>query len=215
MPLFAPALCECGEHIDPLGLHFASCIKVNARTLLHNALRDCFYGSLHHILRDLPSHQVALLISDKMSKSSTYIHHWYPLKQTAPAIHERQAPYGYRPTLIAPSKSPDILVAFFSAPHRPVFGDFVFSSPRLSDKTCHSQAAQVACNSKHADYSGPQNIMTIQVMFSFPSLLNALDICTPRLLASLKLFWRNAPVPLCNQAPNLVSFTLLDTQSLT
>ena len=57
------------------------------------------------------------------------------------------------PSLIAPSKSPDILVAFFSAPHRPVFGDFVFSSPRSSDKTCHSQAAQVACNSKHADYS--------------------------------------------------------------
>ena len=153
MPLFAPALCECGEHIDPLGLHFASCVKVNARNLLHNALRDCFYGSLHHILRDLPSHQVALLISDKMSKSSTYIHHWYPLKQTAPVIHERQAPYGQRPSLIAPSKSPDILVAFFSAPHRPVFGDFVFSSPRSSDKTCHSQAAQVACNSKHADYS--------------------------------------------------------------
>jgi hypothetical protein len=153
MPLFPPALCECGEHADPLGLHFASCIKINARNLLHNALRDCFYGSLHHLLRDLPSHHVALLISDKMSKASTYIHHWYPLKDTAPTIHERQAPYGVRPSLIAPSKSPDILVAFFAAPHRPIFGDFVFASPRASDKTCHSQAAQVACNSKLADYS--------------------------------------------------------------
>ena len=153
MPLFPPALCECGEHVDPLGLHYASCIKINSRNLLHNALRDCFYGALHHILRDLPSHNVALLISDKMSKSSTYIHHWYPLKDNAPVIHERQAPYGSRPSLIAPSKSPDILVAFFNAPHRPLFGDFVFSSPRTSDRTSHSQAAQVACNSKHSDYS--------------------------------------------------------------
>ncbi len=42
---------------------------------------------------------------------------------------------------------------FFNAPHRPLFGDFVFSSPRSSDKTTHSQAAQVACNAKHADYA--------------------------------------------------------------
>jgi hypothetical protein len=55
--------------------------------------------------------------------------------------------------LLLPQAKARILVAFFSAPHRPVFGDFVFSSPRSSDKTCHSQAAQVACNSKHADYS--------------------------------------------------------------
>jgi hypothetical protein len=150
MPLFPPALCECGEHVDPLGLHFASCIRINARNLLHNALRDCFYGSLHHILLDLSSHHVALLVSDKMSKSSTYIHHWYPLKANAPVIHERRIPYGVRPALIAPSKSPDILVSFFSAPHRPIFGDFVFASPRASDNTCHSQAAQVACNSKHS-----------------------------------------------------------------
>jgi hypothetical protein len=153
MPLFPPAHCECGEHVDPLGLHFASCIKINARNLLHNALRDCFYGSLHHILRDLPAHHVALLISDKMSKSSTYIHHWYPLKDTAPVIRERQVPYGLRPALTAPSKSPDILVSFCSSPNRPIFGDFVFASPRESDKTRHSQAAQVACNSKHSDYS--------------------------------------------------------------
>ena len=153
LPLFPPALCECGEHVDPLGLHYASCIKINARNLLHNALRDCVYGSLHRIVRDLPAHNAALLASDKLSKSSTYIHHWYPLKDNAPVIHERQAPYGVRPLLVAPSKSPDILVAFFNAPHKPLFGDFVFSSPRASDKTTHSQAAQVACNSKHADYS--------------------------------------------------------------
>ncbi len=66
-------------------------------------------------------------------------------------IHERQTPYGARP--IAPSKSPDILVAFFNASHKPLFGDFVFASPRASDKTTHSQAAKVACNTKHADYS--------------------------------------------------------------
>jgi hypothetical protein len=153
MPLFPPSTCECGEHVDPLGLHYASCIKVNARNLLHNALRDCFYGSLHRILRDLPAHNAALLVSDKVSKASTYIHHWYPLKENAPIIHERQAPYGVRPLLVAPSKSPDILVAFFDAPHRPLFGDFVFASPRASDKTTHSQAAQIACNTKHADYS--------------------------------------------------------------
>ena len=153
MPLFPPALCECGEHVDPLGLHYASCIRINSRNLLHNALRDCFYGSLHRILRDLPVHNAALLVSDKLSKSSTYINHWYPLKENAPTIRERQIPYGSRPSLIAPSKSPDILVAFFNAPHRPLFGDFVFASPRASDKTTHSQAAQVACNSKHADYS--------------------------------------------------------------
>jgi hypothetical protein len=92
-------------------------------------------------------------VSDKTSKSSTYIHHWYPLKDSASSIFERQVPYNTRPTLSAPSKSPDILVSFYSAPQRPLFGDFVFSSPRLSDKTTHSQAAQVACNVKHADYS--------------------------------------------------------------
>jgi hypothetical protein len=153
MPLFPPAFCDCGEFVDPLGLHYASCLKVNARNLLHNALRDCFYGSFHRIARDLPSHNVALLASDKVSKASTYIHHWYPLKDSAPVIRERHIPYNTRPSLIAPSKSPDIVVIFFDSPNRPLFGDFVFSSPRASDKTTHSQAAQIACNEKHSDYS--------------------------------------------------------------
>ncbi len=152
MPLFPPAFCECNEFVDPLGLHYASCIKVNARNLLHNALRDCFYGSLHRIVRDLPAHNVAHLISDKISKASTYIHHWYPLKVTAPTIQEHRPPYNNRSVLPAPSKSPDILVSFVDAPHKPLFGDFVFASPRASDKTTHSQAAQIACNIKHADY---------------------------------------------------------------
>jgi hypothetical protein len=153
MPLFPPALCKCGEHVDPLGLHFASCIQINARNLLHNALRDCCFGALHHFIRDNPVHNVALLLSDKTSKASTYIHHWYPLKATAPPISERQVPYNVRPSFSAPSKSPDILISFYATPQRPIFGDFVFSSPRSSDKTTHSQAAQVACNFKHADYS--------------------------------------------------------------
>ena len=153
MPLFPPSFCECGEFVDPLGLHYASCVKVNARNLLHNALRDCFYGSFHRIIRDLPAHNVAHLVSDKVSKASTYIHHWYPLKATAPVIHERVAPFNVRPSLIAPSKSPDILISFFDSPLRPLFGDFVFSSPRESDKTIHSEAAQIACNAKHTDYS--------------------------------------------------------------
>ena len=152
MPLFPPAHCDCGEFVDPLGLHYASCIKVNARNLLHNALRDCVYGSLHSIIRDSSSHNVALLISDKLSKSATYIHHWYPLKTTAPAIHERHVPYDAPSLHLAPSKSPDILVSFYDSPNRPLFGDFVFASPRATDKTVHSQAAQVACNSKHAEY---------------------------------------------------------------
>ena len=103
MPLFPPSFCDCGEFVDPLGLHYASCVKVNARNLLHNALRDCFYGSFHRIVRDLPAHNVAHLVSDKVSKASTYIHHWYPLKATAPVIHERAAPFNIRPSLIAPS----------------------------------------------------------------------------------------------------------------
>jgi hypothetical protein len=52
-----------------------------------------------------------------------------------------------------PSKSPDILVSFYADPQRPLFDDFAFSSPRSSDKTTHSHAAQVVCNTKHSDYS--------------------------------------------------------------
>jgi hypothetical protein len=46
-----------------------------------------------------------------------------------------------------------VLIAFLDEPHRPVFGDFVFSSPSARDKTRHSQAAQVAHNTKLAEYS--------------------------------------------------------------
>jgi hypothetical protein len=52
-----------------------------------------------------------------------------------------------------PSKSPDILVSLYADPQRPLFDDFAFSSPRSSDKTTHSHAAQVVCNTKHSDYS--------------------------------------------------------------
>jgi hypothetical protein len=188
MPLFPPNLCECGEHVDPLGLHYGSCIKINARNLLHNAMRDCCFGSLLHIVRDCPAHNVAILASDKSSKASTYIHHWYPLKPTAPTIFQRQVPYVARPTLVAPSKSPDILVAFSNDPHRPIFGDFVFSSPRLTDSTTHTQAAQIACNSKNADYSRyhsyPENVFfplaAERSGYLHPTFINFIDIFLAR-----------------------------------
>jgi hypothetical protein len=94
-----------------------------------------------------------LLASDKFSKASTYIHHWYGVKASAPPIMERQPLHTKLPARVAPSKSPDLLVIFSDAPTRPLFTDFVFSSPRLSDKTVHSQAAQAAFSKKRADYS--------------------------------------------------------------
>jgi len=152
MPLFPHDICTCGETIDPLGLHFASCLKLNARNLLHNALRDCFCGAARHIVSDLHDHNVAFIKSDAIAKSATYIHSWYKRKDSAPPILERQRQPGSRPR-VALSKSPDVLIAFLDEPHRPVFGDFVFSSPSARDKTSHSQAAQIAHNTKLADYS--------------------------------------------------------------
>ncbi len=46
MPLFPPSVCQCGEHVETLGLHYASCIKINARSLLHNALHVVNVGPL-------------------------------------------------------------------------------------------------------------------------------------------------------------------------
>jgi hypothetical protein len=153
MPLFSTHICSCGTQVDPLGLHFALCNKLNARNLLHNALRDCFYGALRRTVRDSPGHNVALLASDKWAKSSTYIHAYYPRRHNAPPILERQPPHTNLPPRVAPSKSPDLLVIYADAPLRPMFADFVFASPRLSDNTTHTQAAQIAFNKKRADYS--------------------------------------------------------------
>jgi hypothetical protein len=135
----------------PLGLHFASCLKLNARNLLHNALRDCFCGAARHITSDIHDHNVAFIKSDAIAKSTTYIHSWYKRKNPSLPILERQ-PHDSRPK-VALSKSPDVLIAFLDEPHRPVFGDFVFSSPSIRDKTRHSHAAQIAYNTKLADYS--------------------------------------------------------------
>jgi hypothetical protein len=153
MPLFPVHMCACGDHVDPLGLHFAMCNKLNARNLLHNALRDCFFGALRRFVSKTPSHNVALLVSDKFSKASTYIHSYYPRKDTAPPILERQPLHTKLPARIAPSKSPDILIVYADAPLRPMFADFVFSSPRAADNTVHTQAAQIAFNKKRSEYS--------------------------------------------------------------
>ena len=132
--------------------HAASCLKLNARNLLHNALRDCFCGAARHIVSDIHDHNVAFIKSDSISKSATYIHAWYRRKDAAPSILERQRRLGSSPR-VAPSKSPDVLIAFLDEPHRPVFGDFVFASPSARDKTRHSHAAQIAHNTKLVDYS--------------------------------------------------------------
>ena len=152
MPLFPQELCLCGEQVDPLGLHFGSCLKVNARNLLHNAVRDCLCGAARHIVKDLPTHNVAFIKSDSIAKSSTYIHPWYPRKSSAPPIRERPRSSAAS-VRTAPSKSPDVLISFLDEPHRPIFGDFVFSSPSPRDNTRHSEAAQRAHNAKLADYS--------------------------------------------------------------
>jgi hypothetical protein len=153
MPLFPTHICNCGEHVDPLGLHFAMCNKLNARNLLHNALRDCFFGALRRFVINSPNHNVALLTSDKWAKSSTYIHTYYPRRDNAPPILERQPHSTKLPPRVAPSKSPDLLIIYADAPLRPMFADFVFASPRLSDNTVHTQAAQAAFNKKRADYA--------------------------------------------------------------
>lgn len=151
----------CGEQVDPLGLHFGSCFKVNARNLLHNAVRDCLCGAARHIVKDLPTHNVAFIKSDSIAKSSTYIHPWYPRKPSAPPIRERPRSFAAS-VRTAPSKSPDVLISFLDEPHRPIFGDFVFSSPSPRDNTRHSEAAQRAHNAKITDYSNhhdyPSNV---------------------------------------------------------
>ena len=183
MPLFPQNICLCGEAVDPLGLHFASCLKLNARNLLHNSLRDCFCGAARHIVSDIHDHNVAFIKSDSISKSATYIHAWYPRRDAAPPIVERQRRPGSNPR-VAPSKSPDVLIAFLDDPHRPVFGDFVLASPSARNNTQHSHAAQVAHNIKLADYS-KHHVFPTNVLFPLaaersgyihPNLVDFIDL---------------------------------------
>ena len=199
MPLFPQDICICGDSVDPLGLHFASCLKLNARNLLHNALRDCFCGAARHIVGDIHDHNVAFIKSDAISKSATYIHAWYPRKESAPPILERQRQPGSSPR-IALSKSPDVLIAFLDDPHRPVFGDFVFASPNIREGTRHSHAAQVAHTAKLADYS-KNHVYPVNVFFPLaaersgyihPTFVDFVDLIVARIsnsppLASHKL----------------------------
>lgn len=149
LPLFHPSLCSCSKMWDPLGLHAASCLHLNAYTLLHNSVRDCFAGAARARIAKDPQAQVAYILTDKHAKSATWMHEFYPLKPQAPVIIHRNDPT----RTPAPSLSPDILVAFVNDPLNPYFGDFVASSPSLVNKLKHTQAAQVAFNHKLQYYS--------------------------------------------------------------
>ena len=76
------------------------------------------------------------------------MHEFYPLKQDAPTIVQRNDPTRSP----APSLSPDILIAFAHDPLNPYFGDFVASSPSLVNKLKHTEAAQVAFTEKLQHY---------------------------------------------------------------
>jgi hypothetical protein len=187
MPLFPQDLCICGESVDPLGLHFASCLKLNARNLLHNALRDCLCGAARHIVSDIHDHNIAFIKSDSIAKSATYIHAWYPRRDPNVPILERQRQPGSHPR-VAPSKSPDVLIAFLDDPHHPVFGDFVFASPNAREKTQHSQAAQVAHRAKLLDYNN-HHVFSPSVFFPLaaersgylhPSFVDFIDLIVQR-----------------------------------
>jgi hypothetical protein len=65
------------------------------------------------------------------------MHEFYPLKPSAPVIHHEHGAH-HAP---APSLSPDILIAFVNDPLNPYFGDFVTSSPSISNKLGHVEAA--------------------------------------------------------------------------
>ncbi len=95
---------------------------------------------------DAPFHNVFFQKTDSTAKSSTYIHDWYPLKATAPTIIDRDSKKR------APSLSPDLIVAFKDAPHRPYFVDFVAASPSIQRGTAYSEAAQAAHTKKLAHY---------------------------------------------------------------
>jgi ribonuclease HI len=148
LPLFQPSLCSCSKMWDPLGLHAATCLHLNAYNLLHNSVRDCFAGAARSRIAKDPHAQVAYLITDKHAKSATWMHEYYPLKPHAPTIIHRNDPT-HTP---APSLSPDILIAYVNDPLNPYFGDFVASSPSLVNKLRHTEAAQVAFNDKLQHY---------------------------------------------------------------
>ena len=136
---------------DPLGLHAASCIKLNAYNLIHNSVRDCFTGAARFLVRDHADSNVGFILSDANAKSSTWIHEYYPKKSAAPAIIDRTS--STRGTL--PSLSPDILISFLNDPLHPYFGDFVASSPSIENNLSHGltgQAAQAAYNQELQHY---------------------------------------------------------------
>jgi ribonuclease HI len=149
MPLFSPSICTCTQAWDPLGLHASSCIHLNAYNLLHNSVRDCFAGAARKCIATDPDAQISYILTDKHAKSATWMHEFYPLKPDAPTITIRDDPLR-RP---APSLSPDILIAFANDPLNPYFGDFVASSPSLSNKLKHGEAAQAKFTEKLRHYS--------------------------------------------------------------
>jgi hypothetical protein len=149
LPLFRPSLCSCSKLWDPLGLHAASCLHLNAYNLLHNSVRDCFAGAARTRIAKDPHAQVAFILTVKHAKSATWMHEFYPLKPQAPAIIHSNDPT----RTPAPSLSADILVSFVNDPHNPYFGDFVASSPSLTNKLKHTEAAQVAFTEKLRHYT--------------------------------------------------------------
>ena len=147
-PLFPPFQCPCKTaFMDPLGLHALYCNKLNGRNLLHNSVRDCFAAVGRKIAADAPVSNIVFQKTDAVAKSATYIHQWYSLKATAPPIIDTKLKRQ------VPSLSPDLLVAFQNASHRPYFLDFVAASPSLSKNTRHGEAAQVAYLAKRKFYS--------------------------------------------------------------
>ena len=123
--------------------------KLNAYNLLHNSVRDCFAGAARSAVRDDPNSNVSFILTDTFSKSATWIHSYYRLKEAAPVIRDRLDPSGHP----APSLSPDILISFSNDPFHPYFGDFVASSPSLRNKCRHGEAAQIAHIDKLKHYS--------------------------------------------------------------
>jgi ribonuclease HI len=149
LPLFTPSVCRCQQSWDPLGLHAAACIHLNAYNLLHNAVRDCFAGAARKCVSKDPGTQVSYILTDKFAKSATWMHHFFPLKPDAPAILLKDDPQ----RRLAPSLSPDILIAFNNDPLHPYFGDFVASSPSTTNHLRHGEAAQLKYTEKLRHYS--------------------------------------------------------------
>ena len=114
-PLFPVSQCACKQTWDPLGLHAAMCPKLNSYNLLHNAVRDCFAGAARSAVRDDTNSNVSFILTDTHAKSATWIHSFYPLRETAPPIRDR-LDASARP---APSLSPDILLSFSNDPFNP------------------------------------------------------------------------------------------------